>query len=266
MEDTERLKILNEMFRSVSKEMLAEYPHKSETFKQHLAEFIVLALRKADSETLELLTTLGFTNEDLLKLIKIQFEKDNDEGKVKFINQMLKNFDPEILGASNIFVEQFFKLGDETQKRIIEENRYKKEILRLVENLNRYRPEYLSDIHGSDDKALPPDIRHKYLLSFLMPGYSRSYYEPAPSSGLKLWNYSNYLLLGLSLSAELLFIDSEYEKDIFYQIGVAGAYLFVANGIAGVADAAIYIPPRGETSSGYSFPEKSVAMMFQIHF
>jgi hypothetical protein len=109
-----------------------------------------------------------------------------------------------------------------------------------------------------------------YINSFFMPGYARSYHKTDPPAWVGAWNYSNYMLLGLSLVSQMMFIQSDYEEDVFYQIGVAGMYLFAINGMAGVLDAKLYSPTqeqdgndqRGRSSSH----DKRVAVMLRINF
>jgi hypothetical protein len=84
---------------------------------------------------------------------------------------------------------------------------------------------------------------NKYLTSFLIPGYVRSYYEEEPSTLLKTWNYSNITLLTLSILSEAIFILSDYESDAFYHAGIIGVGLFAINGAWGVLDVSMYAPP-----------------------
>lgn len=80
--------------------------------------------------------------------------------------------------------------------------------------------------------------------AFMMPGHLRTEYEKDPGTLVKMWNWSNFTILGLSLASEFMFIHSEYEDEGYYWAGLAGIGLFCANGAMGVIDAHTYDPPR----------------------
>lgn len=236
-----RLELFNRTFGALSEKELKNYSDNTPDFKKTFAEFIVAALQKADRTTLEMLKSLGFTNDMLVKLIKAQYEKDTDEEKKQFINGLLKIFDEETIIINDIFAERFLRIGDDEQKRILENDKYEKEIVRFVDNLRAIKPELLDP-----EKFIAKDpLKYKYLTSFLMPGYVRSYHEGEKTSGIvKAWNYSNIALLGLAVVSEAAYINTDYDNDALFHIGVTATVAFIVNGVLGVWDAASYEPPK----------------------
>jgi len=235
-----RLELFNRTFATLSEKELKNYSDNTPDFKKTFAEFIVAALQKADRTTLEMLKSLGFTSDMLVKLIKAQYEKDEDEEKKQFINVLIKIFDEETKIINDIFSKRFFRIGNEEQKRILGNDKYEKEIVRFVDNLRAIKPE-LFDL----EKRMPKDpLKYKYLKSFLMPGYTTSYYQKEPSTLVKAWNYSNIGLLGLAVVSEAAYINTDYDNDALFHIGVTATVAFIVNGLLGVLDAAaLYEPP-----------------------
>lgn len=101
-----------------------------------------------------------------------------------------------------------------------------------------------------EEKITPPPVhslKHKYLTSFFMPGYIRTYSEgkEKPSKWYTTWNYSNISLLTLSMASEAIYINSNYDegKEEFFWAGIIGSGLFIANGALGMVHAKMYNPP-----------------------
>ena len=236
-----RLELFNRTFGALSKKELKNYSDNTPDFKKTFAEFIVAALQKADRTTLEMLKSLGFTNDMLVKLIKTQYEKDGNKEKKQFIYGLIKIFDEETIIINEIVSEKFLRIGDETQKRILQDDRYEKEIVRLVDNLRAIKPELVDW-----ERPMANDLlKHKYLKSFLMPGYIRSYYQKEPSTLVKAWNYSNIALLGLAVVSGSAYINTDYDNDALFHIGVTATVAFIVNGIVGAWD--VYEPPKNNT-------------------
>jgi len=127
-----------------------------------------------------------------------------------------------------------------------------------LKNLSEENIELLHSILKAitSEKASPiflpprPPLKHKYLTSFLMPGYVRSYHEEEKTSGIvKAWNYSNIALLGLAVVSEAAYISTDYDNDALFHIGVTAAVAFVVNGVLGIVDAARYDHPKNNKDS-----------------
>ena len=116
-------------------------------------------------------------------------------------------------------------------------------VKRFVEVYRKTDPTMIKEILNGTDGKRPP-LKYKYLTSFLMPGYVRSYHEQEPSGIVKAWNYSNIGLLGLAVVFEAAYINTDYDNDALFHTGVTATVAFVVNGLLGVWDAAaLYEPP-----------------------
>jgi hypothetical protein len=88
---------------------------------------------------------------------------------------------------------------------------------------------------------------HPYLKSFLMPGYLKTYYEgDKVPDHIKLWNYSNYIILFGSLISAIAYVESDYEDDVYYRLATGGLALSSGFGIWGMSHAYLYNKDREE--------------------
>jgi hypothetical protein len=256
-----RLKLFGAMMGTLSPEDWEHYSQSSQEYRNTLARFLAAAIQRADTRTLEMLEAVGLTHAGLAKLIAAYLEERHKKDKRSFVQDMVKLFDSDIVIFNEEISERFFNMGDEAQKRIIKNKKLKIQIKRFVQNI---RDEYPDIICKKRELTSP------YLKSFLMPGYPISYYEDDAGLGVTAWNYSNYALLGASLAAEFLFINSDYETDAYYQVGVVGTYLFALNGLIGVLHAHWYEPPpkKQDRSAevGLSFSNGRLAAVCRVRF
>lgn len=231
----QRLKLFSATMGTLSPTDLTAYWQRSNEDREALAHFMVTAIQKADKHTLEVLEVVGLEHEDLAKLIAAYLGERHKDDEKAFYRQMLKLFDTDTIIFNELISERFFKMGDEDQKRIIKDKNLQKQVKRFIKNIYDVYPKI-------DDQRR--ELPSPYLTSFLMPGYPITYYEKSPGLAVKAWNYSNFAILGASLAAEFLFINSDYETETYYQAGVLGAYLFAANGLIGALHAYWYDPPN----------------------
>lgn len=91
-------------------------------------------------------------------------------------------------------------------------------------------------------------ISEPKITSFFMPGEQRlrtyTAQNEKPPWHLKAWNYSNIALLGLAVVSEAAYINTDYDNDALFHIGVTATVAFIVNGVLGVWDAAPYEPPK----------------------
>jgi hypothetical protein len=154
--------------------------------------------------------------------------------KLRKVTIVLKNKNEvEKLTTDLIFSEQLIDKHQETVKAIIVQF-----VCGAIATTLNFNPEPLPRV-----TALP-ELKYKFLTSFFMPGYVRSYHEQEPSGIVKAWNYTNIGLLGLAVVSEAAYINTDYDNDALFHIGVTATVAFIVNGVLGVWDAASYEPPK----------------------
>jgi hypothetical protein len=193
---------------------------KDNQYKQAWAEFILEAIENADTDTIDMMRKLGL-NKTLTKMM-VAVYKENPEEFVHFFAKIFftpandPQKDPARYKAIRLFVDELFHYGDDIFLRaLLQNDKLRKELNRLM-------------------NTLPGDL---YVRSFIMPGYVRSLSEDSRNPWVSAWNYSNGLILGLSLGSQLLFIDSEYQRTDYYRAGLVGGALFLFNGVLGALEA-----------------------------
>lgn len=146
-------------------------------------------------------------------------------------------------------------------------------VKRFVDFYRETDPRMLKEIFASADGKRPP-LKYKYLTSFLMPGYVRSYHEEQKTSSIvKAWNYSNIALLGLAVVSEATYINTDYDNDALFHIGVTATVAFIVNGVLGVWDADYESSKNNAAGTAITVPYISIngqydapALMFTFKF
>lgn len=232
----------------------------------YLINFLIDVLRETDPDIAK---KLHLEAHDLARLFSIIIENNPND-----INKILC-----LLPAHDLLTllsKRFKDLPTEEQEELLKR---KKEdvrhiVKRFVEVYRKIDPTMIEKIFDGADGEYPP-LKYKYLTSFLMPGYVRSYHEEEKTSGIvKAWNYSNIALLGLAVVSEAAYINTDYDNDALFHIGVTATVAFVVNGLLGVWDAALYETPKNNTAgSAITGPYISIngqydepALMFTFKF
>ena len=162
--------------------------------------------------------------------------------KCSKITIVLKNKKEEEKSTTDLIIsEQFIDKHQETVKAIIVQF-----VCGAIATTLNFNPEPLPKV--TKVTALP-ELKYKFLTSFLMPGYVRSYHEEEPSGIVKAWNYSNIALLGLAVVSEAAYISTDYDNDPLFHIGVTATVGFIVNGVLGVVDAARYETPKKKNNT-----------------
>lgn len=152
--------------------------------------------------------------------------------KLRKVTIVLKDkYEIEKSTTDLIFSEQFIDKHQEKVKAIIVQF-----VCGAIATTLNFNPEPLPRV------TVLPELKYKFLTSFFMPGYVRSYHEQEPSRIVKTWNYSNIALLGLAVVSEAAYISTDYDNDALFHIGVTATVAFIVNGLLGVWDA--YEPPK----------------------
>jgi len=242
--------IFKEQFEKLTEEEQKNFLERKEGATS-LINFFIEIFRESDPH---FFNNLNLNASDLATILLTMLEKDPE--KIKELHHILPAGD-----LVSILSKRFEKLSEEEQKELLER---KKDTLFLIKTFIKTFRETDPDISaklgltgdeladtlvnmiGEDPNEreklskkifgeIPcKDLPFKYLASFMMPGYVRTYNEIKPSKKVRVWNWTNFTLIGVSIFAEALYVNDDYENDTAFWIGAGGTGLFLINGILGV--------------------------------